>query len=365
MNTQMLLLSRIAETPGFNPREKYGDEEFAELVESIRTNGMITPPLVRAADALGTSWSLVAGHRRVKAARQIGLEQIACVCLPYAPEADNLPLALIENLHRKDLDPIEKAKGFKRMMDRGLNKLQVGKVLGISDAYVGRMLSLLELPSPIQQLVTTKGIGQEAASHLATGLRQGLPKREVATLARTAAKDNLTGYEVRQEVRKALGDPVPPVRQPSEIYLSLPMGKKPVLDWALMRFGSLASALEALQAMHAPSAGKKQAGEPAPIAVGSDAVMGTWRDPMGVVRTAARRWPEFLVGMNQGTGGLIAVACGPLPAGFVLCCEVMPNDSVHIAATASGRTRTVGETIKDSLMGRRNDPSSGKKGSAR
>jgi predicted transcriptional regulator len=284
------------------------------------------------------------------------------VCLPYAPEADNLPLALIENLHRKDLDPIEKAKGFKRMMDRGLNKLQVGKVLGISDAYVGRMLSMLELPAPVQQLVTTKGIGQEAASHLATGLRQGMPKREATTLARTAAKEKLTGYEVRQEVRKALGDPLPPVRQPSEIFLSLPMSKKPVLDWALMRFGSLAGALEALQALHAPSVAKATKGESGPVAVGSDAVMGTWRDPMGVVRTAARRWPEFLVGMNPGTGGLIAVACGPLPAGFVLCCEVMPNNSVHIAATASGRTRTIGEAIKDSVMGRRIDPSSGKKG---
>jgi hypothetical protein len=159
----------------------------------------------------------------------------------------------------------------------------------------------------------------------------------------------MTAYEVRGRVQEIKGDPLPELRQPTEMYLSVPLRYKPVVDWALQRYGSLGNALEALKtappAPRQPSA--KLHGD-----LFDGALVGAWSESQAVVREARGKWGTFLVGVNQMSGGVIAVEVGPLPRGFVLSCEVTPA-GVYIATTAQGRAKMLAESIKDSLVGRK------------
>ena len=195
-------------------------------------------------------------------------------------------------------------------------------------------------------------LSQQAALGVARGMKEGLPKAQAANIAREAARENLTAYEVKEKVNRAVGTPMPALRAPSEIILAIPSSKKPLVDWTLRQYGSLASALEALQSYHQGRPVGETSAPDKSVPIGADAVMGTYRDPMDVVRSAKRRgWPEVFVGFNGTTGALLAAPRGPLPSGFVLICVVLENGAVQIPMTANGRGRTIGEGIKDSFMG--------------
>lgn len=341
----LLPLSQIVEVAGFNPREDYGigSGQFAELKESIASSGVLQAPLVRQTTAEGGTYSIVDGHRRIKAARELGIEELLCTVLSYAPEADNLPLSLVIDLHRKDLDPIERAKGFKRLQDRGLSLHDIGKVLGVSFAYVQRQLQLLQLPATAQRAVSEKKLSQQGAVTIA---RAKLPARQATALAQEAVKKNMTAYEVREKVQEAKGAPLPELRQPTEVYLALPVRYKPLLDWALVRYGSLGAALEALRA-ESPA---PRPTAPVSASLPANCLMGAWSEARTIASQAGERWEKYLLGVNQMSGGVIAMESGPLPRGFVLACEVTPQ-GVYIAATAQGRAKMLGEAIKDKFQG--------------
>lgn len=348
---RILALTSIVEAPGFNPREDYGQEcgSFEELTESIRESGVLVPPIVF---PQADTFVLLAGHRRVRAAREVGLTEVPCMVRPDGGSVDNLVVAMVENLRRKDLTPIEKAKGFARLQEAGLSQTEIAQRLGTSKQVVSRILDLLILPTGVQKALEKKQLPTSAGYELAAGMRYGLSTAKTSAIAKESVKGNLTSYEVRGLVRTAGGtspnapalEPTP-VR-PAPITVAIDHNLKADVDWALQRYGSVGGALVALRRMCSSAAKAPDELE--------TALTGTWRDPMHLVRQAqAKRWPTILLGLNTSTGGMIALEKGPLPKAFVLVAEVLSSGKVHVPMTANGRGRTVGEQIKDAIEGRR------------
>lgn len=142
-----LPIARIRPNPN-QPRKVFVTEALDSLKESIQCHGVMQPICVRAVDG---SYEIIAGERRWRAARLSGLTEIP-VIIRDADEALVLELALIENIQREDLDAIEKAKGFKEMMDKvGLTQEEVAQRLGVSRAAVANHLRLLQLASEVQE----------------------------------------------------------------------------------------------------------------------------------------------------------------------------------------------------------------------
>jgi ParB family chromosome partitioning protein len=129
------------------PRKRFDPATLAELTESIRASGVIQPIVVR---RTGDAYELIAGERRLRAAKQAGLERIPAV-VREATNAQSLELALVENLLREDLNPIEAAEGYRQLLaDFGWTQEQLGQRIGKDRSSIANALRLLRLPSPIQ-----------------------------------------------------------------------------------------------------------------------------------------------------------------------------------------------------------------------
>lgn len=144
---------RIADiTPNrFQPRRTFTEAELSELEGSIRTNGLLQPIAVRAKAAGG--WELVAGERRLRAASRLGWTDIPAVIREFDDRA-MLTLALVENLQRTDLNPLEEAQGYQRLIDEfGMTQLQVADAVGKDRTTITNLLRVLGLPSAIRNMV--------------------------------------------------------------------------------------------------------------------------------------------------------------------------------------------------------------------
>jgi ParB family chromosome partitioning protein len=178
------------------PRLPFDDAGLKELAASIRANGIIQPVLLRSAQA--GRYELVAGERRWRAAKLAGLDSIPAVVRELS-DAQSLELALVENLQREELGPLERAGGYQEYLHTfGASVEQLADRLGESRANVANYLRLLRLPTEIQQLIT--------AGHLEMGQARALlgiddPQRQLA-IARLAGRRNLS---VRQVERLARG----------------------------------------------------------------------------------------------------------------------------------------------------------------
>lgn len=141
------------------PRREFDPVALSELENSIRQNGVITPITVRKTKS---GYQIVAGERRWRAARAAGLEEIPAYILEIDDE-EAYKLALIENLQRQDLNPIEEALGFKKLIDDlGLSQDKAAEKVGRSRPYVTNSLRLLSLPKPIMEMVAS---GALSAGH--------------------------------------------------------------------------------------------------------------------------------------------------------------------------------------------------------
>ena len=145
---QTLSLDRLR--PGkYQPRSKMDAASLAELADSIREQGVMQPILVRPVD--GGRFEIVAGERRWRAAQQAGLRQIPAL-VKNVPDQAALAVALIENIQREDLNPIEEAKGLKRLIDEfGLTHEAAAKAVGRSRSAVSNLLRLNALAGPVQE----------------------------------------------------------------------------------------------------------------------------------------------------------------------------------------------------------------------
>lgn len=141
------------------PRMNFDEAKLNELASSIRTNGVIQPLIVRESS---NGYELVAGERRWRASRMAGLKSVPCIIRNF-DDKQNAIVAIIENMQREDLDPIEEAMGLKSMTEKyGFTQEQVSASLGRSRTYITNSIRLLKLPPEIQQYVSS---GQMSAAH--------------------------------------------------------------------------------------------------------------------------------------------------------------------------------------------------------
>lgn len=170
------------------PRRDFDEEALAQLAESIRENGLISPITVRKTDG---GYQIVAGERRWRACRLAGLDKVPVMVV----EADDklaFEMAMIENLQREDLNPLEEAEGYRELMDRfHMTQEEVARKVGKSRPAVANALRLLGLPEPVRELVRT---GELSQGHARTLL--GLSKEE--TLIKAAETVLTYGLSVRQ-----------------------------------------------------------------------------------------------------------------------------------------------------------------------
>ncbi|HUU43342.1 MAG TPA: ParB/RepB/Spo0J family partition protein [Planctomycetota bacterium] len=203
-------LDEIEPNP-WQPRKAGPDDELAPLVDSIRANGVLQPIVLRRRDDGG--YQIVAGERRWRASREAGVSEIPSV-IRNVPDDQMLLLALLENIVREDLDPIERANGYVSVMrDSGWTQEQLSKQLGEARATVANVVRLLELPEEIQDLVSR---GTLSAGHGRAILALRDPQAQ-ARLCQRILRDGLSVRQAEQIVsgappgaRKAAGRPVAP-----------------------------------------------------------------------------------------------------------------------------------------------------------
>jgi ParB family chromosome partitioning protein len=149
--------------PGrFQPRRRFAAEEIAALAQSIREKGVLQPILVRPLTGAPGHYELVAGERRWRAAQQAQLHEIPALVRELS-DRDTLEVALVENLQREDLSPIEEARGYQRMIDDFRRTQEdVAEVVGKSRPHVSNTLRLLTLPAKVQDLIDE---GRLSAGH--------------------------------------------------------------------------------------------------------------------------------------------------------------------------------------------------------
>ena len=133
------------------PRENFNEESLSSLIASIETAGFLQPIVVR---RFGETYQIVAGERRWRAARKLGLQTIPAI-IRNVDDEDMLQMALLENIQREDLDPVEKARAFKRLVsDFHLTQEQIAKKVGQKRSTIANYLRLLELPPNILEYVS-------------------------------------------------------------------------------------------------------------------------------------------------------------------------------------------------------------------
>lgn len=177
------------------PRTYFDDGALAELSESIRQNGVITPITVR---KTGETYQIIAGERRWRASRLAGLEEIPAVVLEVDEQTGYL-LALIENLQREDLNPMEEAEGYKRLMDElSLTQEGVAERVGRSRPAVANAMRLLALPEQVRDLVVD---GTLSAGHARTLLPLGDGER-MYKVAQTVLERDLSVRDTERLVKR-------------------------------------------------------------------------------------------------------------------------------------------------------------------
>ena len=157
----------------YQPRKKFDKESLEELTNSIKERGMIQPMVVRRSEDQDEKYEIVAGERRWQAAQNAGLHEVPAIIIK-ADNLKSLEFAIIENVQRKDLNPIEEAEGYKRLIDDfRYDHEKVARFIGKSRAHISNCLRLLSLPKEVIELIIEEKISQGHAKIL-VGLENAL-----------------------------------------------------------------------------------------------------------------------------------------------------------------------------------------------
>ncbi|HEY4304102.1 MAG TPA: ParB/RepB/Spo0J family partition protein [Gemmatimonadaceae bacterium] len=194
---QVIPLSRIRPNP-FQPRRTFNPEELAELEASLKATGLLQPISVR---RQGDAFELVAGERRLRAATNLGWKDILAVVREFDDQT-MLVLALVENLQRANLNAIEEARGYKRLLEEfQLTQQQVADAVGKDRTTITNLLRVLSLPDSIQRMVEH---GELTTGH-ARALLALPPVHSALDLAKRVVVERLSVREVEQIVREMSG----------------------------------------------------------------------------------------------------------------------------------------------------------------
>ena len=150
----------------YQPRKNFEKDSLEELTNSIRARGIIQPIIVRKSDDHNDKFEIVAGERRCQAAQNAGLHEVPVVVIK-ADNLKSLEFAIVENVQRKDLNPIEEAEGYKKLIDDfGYDQDKVSKFIGKSRSHVSNFLRILTLPEKIKKLISEEKLTQGHAKIL-------------------------------------------------------------------------------------------------------------------------------------------------------------------------------------------------------
>ena len=204
--TNKLSLSEIVPNK-YQPRKNFDEEMLKDLCNSIKERGVIQPIIVRKSNFENSKFEIVAGERRWLAARKAGLHDIPVV-ITEADDLKSLEFAIVENVQRHDLNPLEEAQGYKRLIDEfSYDQEKVSKFIGKSRSYITNALRLLNLPKDVLQLVEEKKIsaghakilvGLQNASFIATKiLEKKLSVRQAENFVKIfkKKKSSLTSFK--------------------------------------------------------------------------------------------------------------------------------------------------------------------------
>lgn len=182
----------------FNPRKSFGDEELAELAESIRQKGLVQPIVARVDPEQPTAYEIVAGERRWRAAQKAGLHQVP-VIIRELDDREVLELAIIENVQRADLNAIEEAGGYRDLIERfQYTQEQLAEIIGKSRSHVANTLRLLRLPAGVQGMVQSGALDPGHARAL-------IGREDAEAFAQRIVAEDLTVREVEALVQENIG----------------------------------------------------------------------------------------------------------------------------------------------------------------
>jgi len=197
------------------PRQVFSKEALNELAASIKSNGIIQPIVVR---RNGDRFQIIAGERRWRAAQIAGLTKIACIIKDIAEE-DVLEISLVENIQREELNPLEEANAYKRLLERLKTQEEVAKRVGKDRSSVANSIRLLKLPPSIQKLINENKLSggharallalesEQQQEHLANqAVDRGLSVREVERLAKEGASNRTSAARPKPHASTAAGN---------------------------------------------------------------------------------------------------------------------------------------------------------------
>ena len=197
-----------------NPRTQFDETELDDLASSIRVRGIIQPIVVRPLQNLPDAYEIIAGERRWRAAQRAGLHDVPVVIIE-ADDKTALELAIIENVQRADLNVLDEAAGYEKLIaDHGYTQADLGSVLGKSRSHVANTLRLLKLPSSVRDIVAK---GDITAGHA----RALLSVRNPEAVARSIVEQGLNVRDIERlakaEAEQAEGPAETPKREPRAV----------------------------------------------------------------------------------------------------------------------------------------------------
>lgn len=197
---KVIPIAQIGRNP-YQPRQEFKPEQLAELRGSIEANGLLQPITVRRHPKKG-GFELIAGERRLRAAAELGWKEIPAIIKDIDDKAI-LTLALVENLQRSDLNPIEEAEGYQQLLgDFGLTQQQVAERVGKDRTTIANMLRVLQLPEQVRKMLRN---GEITLGH-AKPLLSLDSEAKIVALAKEIVANGLTVREVERRLREEVGE---------------------------------------------------------------------------------------------------------------------------------------------------------------
>lgn len=191
------------------PRQQFDDTSIAELADSIRQHGLIQPIVVR---PMGAGYQIVAGERRWRACRMLGQNEVSAIIKDFTDE-ETAQIALIENIQREDLNPIEEAQAYRSLMEEyGMTQEQLSKTVGKSRSAIANAVRLLNLPEALVEMLRKKEISAGQAKAIAAVDNE----EDMISLAKDAAAGKISVRGIEKIAAKGAAENVPEEKAVSE-----------------------------------------------------------------------------------------------------------------------------------------------------